>query len=665
MARFILLTGLMGSGKSYVADMLRGKRYTVVDSDSWAKQQYDDPDTFKFVVDRLGPMCLDEHGRIDLGYIKRYILRHDPEDRIMFTWGLATRVANGIESMFGSRKEIVFIEAAPTAQVGHVCALLGIETAIVVNSDEETRRQRLMTTREMSQDEIDAFDNLQDLDYIHQTYSRTHRDVRKIILDNDLSLVALNGRLMDIIEKDIQPTPEEKFALYERYLRESPEYCKQNAMCYSFYNLGGCNCCPFPCSQQDRNFERANREFMKEKKGNPELPEQPPSVPGEDATIPAIVEPKEIMDTPRFLWEDRLVTIGDQVWMNCNLQAPADPENGIFVADGQTYFTWDAAVREAKKYESLGFRLPTREDWDKLEKFCGVDASKKLKSTSGWKDDGNGTDAFGFNGKPSGWYSLEDFMPIFSGGGAYFWSANSENASQAYYWGIYCNDNYLREYCNYKRTGFSIRLVKDAVFGKKENTPVEQSSKSTGAILKLPADDGSEIYILSDKLVTIGDQVWMNCNLQAPADPEHGVYVVDGETYFTWDAAVSVAKKLEPLGFRLPTKEDWEKLRKFVSDKTGSSNKAGYRLKSSDRWDGIDLFGFNAIPAGYYIPEYSEVYYSDVYYSDYGSYFWTATPNNDESFAYAFSLYSGILELAGYYDKRVRGLSVRLMKDAD
>lgn len=266
MARFVLLTGLIGSGKSYVAKMLRDKRYTVVDSDSWAKHQYDDSETFKFVIERLGPMCLDETGKIDLGYIKRYIIRHDPEDRIMFTWGLATRVANGIESMFGSRKEIVFVEAAPTAQVGHVCALLGIETAIVVSSDEETRRQRLVATREMSQGEIDAFDNLQDLNYIHQTYPRTHRDVRKIALSNDCDRETLNGRLMDIIEKEIQPTPEEKFALYERYLRESPDYCKQNAMCYSFYNLGGCNNCPFPCSQQDRNFERANREFMKEKK---------------------------------------------------------------------------------------------------------------------------------------------------------------------------------------------------------------------------------------------------------------------------------------------------------------------------------------------------------------------------------------------------------------
>ena len=455
MARFILLTGLIGSGKSYVAEKLRAKRYTVVDSDSWAKHQYNDPETFKFVVDRLGPMCLDDDGKIDLGYIKKYILRHDQEDRDQFTWGIAARVAHEILTHFGDSKEIVFVEAAPTAQVGHMCNYLGIDLAIVARCNPTLRRQRLVTNREMTPGEIDAFENLQALSYIQQTYSKEHRDVRKILLDNDCSPEELDGQLMDIIEKEIKPTPEEKFALYERYLRESPEYCKQNAMCYSFYNLGGCNNCPFPCSQQDRKFEQANREFMEEKQGKAQV-EQSPKSTGAVLKLPAD-DGSEI-----YILSDKLVPIGDQVWMNCNLQASADSENGIFVADGETYFTWDAAVREAKKYESLGFRLPTREDWEKLEKFCGVYASKKLKSTSGWKDDGSGTDSFGFNGKPSGWYSLEDFMPIFAGGGAYFWSANSENASQAYYWGLYCNDNYLREYCNYKATGFSVRLVKDA-----------------------------------------------------------------------------------------------------------------------------------------------------------------------------------------------------------
>ena len=78
------------------------------------------------------------------------------------------------------------------------------------------------------------------------------------------------------------------------------------------------------------------------------------------------------------------VRIGGQVWMSHNLQMPADPENGIYVVNGETYFTWEAAVRVAKSYGN-GWRLPSREDWTKLADACGASsAGSHLKSTSGW-----------------------------------------------------------------------------------------------------------------------------------------------------------------------------------------------------------------------------------------------------------------------------------------
>lgn len=65
--------------------------------------------------------------------------------------------------------------------------------------------------------------------------------------------------LDEILARDIAPTPRQKYALYERYLRESPDYCKENAWCYSFYNMGGCSSCPFPCGRRQALFERAER----------------------------------------------------------------------------------------------------------------------------------------------------------------------------------------------------------------------------------------------------------------------------------------------------------------------------------------------------------------------------------------------------------------------
>ena len=61
-------------------------------------------------------------------------------------------------------------------------------------------------------------------------------------------------------------THEEKLATYLRYLKEAPSYCHDNAWCYSFFNLGGCNNCPFPCSQFDKNYQKLNAKFIEEQK---------------------------------------------------------------------------------------------------------------------------------------------------------------------------------------------------------------------------------------------------------------------------------------------------------------------------------------------------------------------------------------------------------------
>jgi len=108
------------------------------------------------------------------------------------------------------------------------------------------------------------------------------------------------------------------------------------------------------------------------------------------------------------------------------------------------------------------------------------------------------------------------------------------------------------------------------------------------------------------KWVKIGDQVWMSENLAYK--PENGDYVVydNNETYadvygyfYTWDMALVVA----PIGWHLPTKEEWETL--FAS--LGGADVAGGKMKSTDTqyWnspnEGADnSSGFTALGCGYY-----------------------------------------------------------------
>ena len=155
----------------------------------------------------------------------------------------------------------------------------------------------------------------------------------------------------------------------------------------------------------------------------------------------------------------KTVKIGDQIWMNKNL-AIDDGGDGITVNQetGEHYYTWDAAKRVAEKIK--GWHLPTIAEWDFLaanaggREVCG----NKLKAESGWDDDGNGTNDFGFSALPAGYYngSFNDL-----GSGAYFWTATEYSSSYAYRRYFFTGASMISFY-DYKFSQCSVRLVKDS-----------------------------------------------------------------------------------------------------------------------------------------------------------------------------------------------------------
>lgn len=175
--------------------------------------------------------------------------------------------------------------------------------------------------------------------------------------------------------------------------------------------------------------------------------------------------PKSIPETtpkvfaPAEDFAPKTVKIGDQIWMNKNL-AIDDGGDGITINQetGEHYYTWDAAKRVAEKIK--GWHLPTIAEWDFLAANAGGSevCGNKLKASSGWDDDGNGTDDFGFSALPAGYYN-GSFNSL--GSIAYFWTATERNSSNAYcrYFGtgssMFSNGyNKLNQY--------SVRLVKDS-----------------------------------------------------------------------------------------------------------------------------------------------------------------------------------------------------------
>jgi len=118
-------------------------------------------------------------------------------------------------------------------------------------------------------------------------------------------------------------------------------------------------------------------------------------------------------------------------------------------------------------------------------------------------------------------------------------------------------------------------------------------------------------------IVQIGEQWWMAENLAYDSGDGCWVYNNDEsnvETYgrlYSLDTASSVC----PVGWHLPTDEEWKKLEmtlgmeQSIADTPGlRGSNEGTMLKTISRWingsentDGTDDFGFSAVPGGLYI----------------------------------------------------------------
>ncbi|MCK4640761.1 MAG: fibrobacter succinogenes major paralogous domain-containing protein [Candidatus Marinimicrobia bacterium] len=191
------------------------------------------------------------------------------------------------------------------------------------------------------------------------------------------------------------------------------------------------------------------------------------------------------------------VTIGDQVWMAENLKVThfrngdaisnvtddSDWENltsGAYCiydnndSNAVTYgflYNW-YAVNDSRNIAPAGWHVPTDEEWKQLEMYLGMSQSEadvtgdrgtnegsKLKSTSGWNDNSNGTDESSFSASPGG-YRYYSGSYYYIGYFAYFWS--STESSRYFAWNRYlnCLSSVVYRYGYYKRSGFSVRCVR-------------------------------------------------------------------------------------------------------------------------------------------------------------------------------------------------------------
>ncbi|MDR2579068.1 MAG: fibrobacter succinogenes major paralogous domain-containing protein [Chitinispirillales bacterium] len=161
--------------------------------------------------------------------------------------------------------------------------------------------------------------------------------------------------------------------------------------------------------------------------------------------------------------EYRTVKIGNKTWMAENLKFETGNswcyENNI--NNCQLYgrlYDRDTALDACP----AGWRLPTDADWSDLEQTAGgrIAAGKKLKSVAGWKNNGNGSDNFGFSALPGGVRNANGGFSSIGYDGSW-WSATDGEDGRVRYRKISADQENLNEQSGNKDFGASVRCVCD------------------------------------------------------------------------------------------------------------------------------------------------------------------------------------------------------------
>ncbi|MDD3876572.1 MAG: FISUMP domain-containing protein [Bacteroidales bacterium] len=189
------------------------------------------------------------------------------------------------------------------------------------------------------------------------------------------------------------------------------------------------------------------------------------------------------------------VTIGTQVWMAQNLKT-TKYSNGTAIPHVSDNTQWnslttaaycihDNNVSNVAIYGLLynhfavdtsilcptGWKVPSDAEWYQMEHFVdpsvndpniiddrGVNLGQKLKATSGWNQNGNGTDNFGFKALPGGTRSLLGSFH-YVGDYGYWWTASEFNQYNAYGRSMFWNNLKVRRDNFPKNNAFSVRCI--------------------------------------------------------------------------------------------------------------------------------------------------------------------------------------------------------------
>ena len=464
----------------------------------------------------------------------------------------------------------------------------------------------------------------------------------------------------------------------------------------------------------------------------------------------------------------RTVTIGDQVWMAENLNYAytgvpykykdntSDSTSWCYDNDptncakyGRLY-TWSAAMDSVGTWSANGkgcgygvqctpiypvrgicpegWHLPNDTEWDTL--FVAVGGSEVagdvLRSQTGWDNNGNGTDAFGFSALPAGYRYHYEGQFLYAGSEVHFWTSldrHNEFVREMTLDVRKC-DNWCQDDKN-KSSAISVRCVKDELVGASSSStePALSSAEgvenlSSSSVTSVSSSSAPEGYVdpstvvtgtMTDdrdgqtyKTVKIGTQTWMAENLNYAYTGvlyNNSGYTSDSTSWcfgndpancikygrlYTWAAAMDSVgtwstngkdcgygvqctpiypvRGICPEGWHLPDKAEWNTLFTAV----GGASTAGKMLSSTISW--------SSVPGGWVRDGYGTDAYSfsalpaglrnATGYNNVGyhAYFWSSSEYNS-SRTYIVGLDDEFDKADLYGSGKDYGYSVRCVKD--
>lgn len=194
-----------------------------------------------------------------------------------------------------------------------------------------------------------------------------------------------------------------------------------------------------------------------------------------------------------------VIQIGKQVWMGKNLDVETfrngDPIPQVQNKDdfrkagekkqpawcyyegnpknGEKYgklYNW-YAVNDPRGLAPVGWHIPSNNEITVLSKYLGGDnkAGIKMKSSAGWKNNGNGTNESGFNALPGASHNSYGWIKGSLGTNGFWWTSTLDKYyeifgridASAYFFSLYAEEKYLNRTTASGVSGKSVRCIRD------------------------------------------------------------------------------------------------------------------------------------------------------------------------------------------------------------